>query len=151
MPNFTVQPCTSAAQRGWQEMRQALWPDTDRGEHLPEMDAQLADPRRYGQFIAYSATGEPAGFAEVSLRSDYVNGTSSSPVAFLEGIYVVPDARRHGVARLLLAEVDQWARSAGCRELASDALLENQTSHAMHLALGFVETERVVYYRKSLV
>jgi aminoglycoside 6'-N-acetyltransferase I len=38
----------------------------------------------------------------------------------------------------------------GCTELASDALLDNQTSHAMHEALGFVETERVVYFLKPL-
>lgn len=131
-------------------MRQALWPGVSDGEHLSEMESQIADLQRYGQFVAYSDTGDPLGFAEVSLRSDYVNGTYSSPVAFLEGIYVAPEARRYGVARSLLAEVDRWARAAGCQELASDALLENQTSHAMHLALGFSETERVVYYRKPL-
>jgi aminoglycoside 6'-N-acetyltransferase I len=36
------------------------------------------------------------------------------------------------------------------RELASDALLDNNGSHAMHEALGFTETERVVYFRKAL-
>lgn len=48
-----------------------------------------------------------------------------------------------------LAEA-RWARACGCRELASDALLENQASHAAHRALGFVETERVVFFRKPL-
>lgn len=148
--NIAIQPCASVAQRGWLEMRQALWPGAPNGEHLSQMESQIADQHRYGQFVAYSDTGKPIGFAEVSLRSDYVNGTYSSPVAFLEGIYVIPEARRHGVARSLLAEVDRWARSAGCQELASDALLENQMSHAMHRALGFEETERVVFYRKSL-
>jgi aminoglycoside 6'-N-acetyltransferase I len=38
----------------------------------------------------------------------------------------------------------------GCTELASDALLDNQASHAMHEALGFAETERVVYFLKPL-
>ncbi len=33
---------------------------------------------------------------------------------------------------------------------ASDALLENEASHALHLALGFQETERVIFFRKSL-
>lgn len=34
--------------------------------------------------------------------------------------------------------------------MASDALLDNAGSHAFHEAVGFEETERVVYFRKSL-
>lgn len=82
--------------------------------------------------------------------ADYVNGAESSPVAFLEGIYVAPDARRRGVARNLVVEAERWATSKGCKELASDARLENTASHAMHAALGFVETERVVFFKKAL-
>lgn len=81
----------------------------------------------------------------------HVNGTESSPVAFLEGIYVVPEARRTGIAASLVSAVCRWAQNAGCQELASDALLENQVSHAAHRALGFEETERVVFFRKALV
>ena len=84
------------------------------------------------------------------MRTDYVNGTSTSPVAFLEGIYVVPEARRKGVAAALIAAISKWALSIGCRELASDALLENEVSHALHLALGFQETERVIFFRKAV-
>ena len=84
------------------------------------------------------------------MRTDYVNGTSSTPVAFIEGIYVAPQFRRQGVGRSLVAVVAGWARDRGCTELASDALLENTASHAMHSALGFEETERVVFFRKQL-
>ena len=84
------------------------------------------------------------------MRADYVNGTNSSPVAFLEGIYVVAELRRKGTGSALVAAVSAWARSAGCSELASDALLENVSSHAVHRALGFQETERVVFFRKEL-
>jgi aminoglycoside 6'-N-acetyltransferase I len=79
-----------------------------------------------------------------------VNGCETSPVAFLEEIYVEPWARRQGVARRLVGVVQQWARQMSCSEMASDALLENTDSHGMHLALGFEETERVVYFRKLL-
>jgi hypothetical protein len=34
--------------------------------------------------------------------------------------------------------------------MASDALLENTVSHRAHEALGFVEVERAVHYRKNL-
>lgn len=127
----------------------ALWP-ADRDEHLPEMQELCAQPGRYAQFIAYSSVGEPQGLVEVALRSDYVNGTESSPVGFLEGLYVAPAFRRQGIAAQLVQVAEQWAKKQGCSEMASDALLENTTSHAMHRALGFAETERVVYFRKPL-
>src|SRR5581483_8371774 len=108
------------------------------------------DAARFFVRIAFSAEGNVAGFAEATVRSDYVNGCASSPVVFLEGIYVEPWARRRGAARLLADAVGNWGRKNGCREFASDALIENAESHAMHRALGFEETERVVYFRKDL-
>jgi aminoglycoside 6'-N-acetyltransferase I len=114
------------------------------------MRSYVASPQRYANFIAYSRSREAIGLAEVSVRSDYVNGTQSSPVAFLEGLYVVPQSRRKGVARALVAVAGEWGRRAGCSELASDAVLENSLSHVVHRALGFEETERVVYFRRKL-
>lgn len=93
---------------------------------------------------------QPAGLAEVALRFDYVNGTTTSPVAFLEGIYVTPLHRRSGVARELLFSVRAWARTRGCTELSSDTALDNCVSQAAHVALGFEETERVVFYRMQV-
>lgn len=84
------------------------------------------------------------------MRVDYVNGCSTSPVGFLEGIYVWPEYRRRGAARLLCREVEAWAREHGCRELASDTQTDNFPSRQMHEALGFAESERVVCYHKRL-
>ncbi len=69
---------------------------------------------------------------------------------FLEGIYVREDARRQGVARALVGVVQAWGGALGCLDFASDAALDNTDSHALHRALGFIETERVVYFRKPL-
>jgi len=71
-------------------------------------------------------------------------------VACLEGIYVKPAYRRRGIARALCERVAAWARKLGASELASDALLDNTDSHAMHRALGFTETQRVVFFRRTL-
>jgi aminoglycoside 6'-N-acetyltransferase I len=142
--------CRTIDQPGWLSLRQALWPEGTRDEHLAEMASFLAERKRFAQFIDYDAAGVPLGFIEIALRTDYVNGTDSSPVAFLEGIYVVPEARKSGVARRLVAEAEHWAKFMGCKEFASDAPLDNTSSHAMHAALGFVETERVVYFKKNL-
>ena len=142
--------CKSIDQAGWLALREQLWPDCPREGHLSQMAALLASPDRFAQFVEYDASKNALGFVEVALRSDYVNGTTTSPVAFLEGIYVAPEARRQGVARKLFVEAQRWAVGAGCTELASDALIENAESHAMHQALGFEETERVVFFRKPL-
>ena len=134
----------------WREMRQALWPEMSEEENRSETEAMLADGFRFFVRIAINMEDSAAGFAEASLRRDYVNGCATSPVVFLEGIYVEPHMRRQGVAHALVSAVEAWARQMGCSELASDALLDNDDSHAMHRGLGFAETERVVYFRKDL-
>ena len=135
-----------AGDREWQRLRSCLWP-------LPQAEqlSGMADALRRGHLVRLATEeGSAVGFVEASMRVDYVNGTESSPVAFLEGLYVVPERRRAGVARALVEAVVEWARGAGCRELASDSLLENPAAHAAHRALGFEETERVVYFRRVL-
>lgn len=149
MPMVAAATATDA--EAWVAMRQALWPSGgDHGTHADDVALLLAEPGDTVNLIARDELGEPAGFAEASLRRDYVNGCDTSPVAFLEGIYVVPAARGRGVARALVAEVQKWALAQGCSELASDAALDNKDSLKMHNALGFSETQRVVYFRKVI-
>jgi aminoglycoside 6'-N-acetyltransferase I len=145
----SIKRCISVEEPGWLALRMALWP-ADRLEHLQEMQELCEQPGRYAQFLAHAGSGEPQGLVEVAVRTDYVNGTDSSPVGFLEGLYVDPVYRHQGIAGLLVQAAEQWVREQGCSEMASDALLDNTASHAMHLALGFQETERVVYFRKTL-
>jgi len=149
--SLSIHPCRSVDEPGWLAFREALWDDCPRDEHLEEMASFLADTARFAQFMACrSDDGRPVGFVEASLRVDYVNGTDSSPVTFIEGVYVDPSHRRHGVARALLAPVRAWALAQGCTELASDAAIDNHASHALHRAMAFEETERVVFFRLPL-
>ncbi len=147
---MTPRPLKSVADPDWLQLRQLLWSDASEAEHLEEMESFLSQPEKYAQFVLRDEHGQALGFIEASIRTDYVNGTETSPVAFLEGIYVRPRARRKGVACRLVQAVEHWARSNGISELASDALTRNRTSHAVHKSLGFVETERVVYFCKHL-
>lgn len=142
--------CTAIDQPGWLDLRLALWSDATADEHRAYMALSLAQPERFLALMIYDAQRRPIGFIEGSIRSDYVNGTESSPVGFVEGVYVVPACRRNGFARRLFAAIGDWARARGCRELASDALIDNEVSQRAHLALGFRETERVVYFAKPL-
>jgi hypothetical protein len=44
----------------------------------------------------------------------------------------------------------RWPVAAGCRECAPDTWLHNNLGQRVHEALGFAETQRVVYCRKRL-
>jgi len=147
---WRVEAPTEATLAAWRTMRLALWPEETEVENQRETREMMAQMSRFFVRIALNTESRPAGFVEASLRTDYVNGCVTSPVPFLEGIYVDPWARRQGAARALVGAVEAWGREIGCQELASDALLENDESHAMHRELGFEETERVVYFRKGL-
>jgi aminoglycoside 6'-N-acetyltransferase I len=125
-----------------------LWPDGTEADHLRDMAEALA--RGHFVRLACARDGTAVGFVEASQRVDDVNGTNTSPVAFLEGPYVAPSVRRQGVARALVAEVERWAAVQGCSELASASPIENVPAHATHQALGFEGTERVVYFRRAV-
>ncbi len=90
------------------------------------------------------------GFAQCQLRHDYVEGTDSSPVGYLEGVYVEDSHRRKGVATRLLTACQQWAKQAGCTQFASDCELDNTDSLKFHLGVGFSEANRVICFVKEL-
>jgi aminoglycoside 6'-N-acetyltransferase I len=145
---FTVREMGAAVQRVWAEMRAELWPGESLRAHATAIDKLLASGESWG-FIAETPDGAAVGFAEISVRK-YVNGCDTRPVAFLEGIWVQARFRRRGIGARLLLNAEAFATARGFRELGSDALLDNTGSHAAHLAWGFSETERVVYFRKIL-
>ena len=147
---FLIERCSSLEQDGWLDLRMALWPDATIEDHTGYMAMELAQPDRFLPLMMYDERRAPIGFIEVSIRSDYVNGTQTSPVGFVEGVFVAPEWRRQGVARDLFDAAGEWAKTRGCRELASDALLDNEASQRAHRALGFRETERVVYFVRTL-
>ena len=90
------------------------------------------------------------GFAQVQLRHDYVEGTNSSPVGYLEGIYVKKEYRKCGCAKELLKRCEEWAIEKGCTEFASDCELTNDMSLAFHLNAGFTEANRIICFTKKL-
>lgn len=145
-----IAAATQADSADWAALRQALWPNSGLAAHGADIAALLAAPGDTINLIARLPDGQAVGLAEAGLRHDYVNGCKTSPVAFLEGIYVAADYRRSGIARHLVAAVEDWARARGCTEFASDAALDNLESQQMHDGLGFSETQRVVYFRKLL-
>jgi aminoglycoside 6'-N-acetyltransferase I len=130
----------------WADCAHALWPEVPRETLLAEIRGMAGTG--LGQTRAWAAyrDGALVGWAELGLRP-YANGCDDRPVAFLEAIWVAPEARRTGVGRALVRHLAEVARADGRAELGSDALIDNVVSHAAHRAWGFAETERVVHFR----
>lgn len=135
----------------WIDLRHALWPDHPRDELAAEARAYLEGRGFMLEmvFLAIDPTLGVVGFAEVSLRQ-YAEGCVTTPVPFLEGWFVLPEARGRGAGRALVTAAEEWARARGCREFASDATIDNDASAAAHAALGFEEVEQIRCFRKSL-
>lgn len=89
-------------------------------------------------------------FAQCQLRFDYVEGTNSCPVGYLEGIFVAKEYRKMGIAKDLLYYCEKWAKEKGCIEFASDCELTNNKSLQFHLEVGFTEANRIICFTKKL-
>ena len=125
-----------------------LWPEHAFEELRQELGETLACPDA-AFFLAFD--GEtPVGFAQCQLRRDYVEGTESTPVGYLEGIFVAKGYRRQGIARTLLRAGENWSKEQGCSEFASDCELTNTESLMFHLKLGFLEANRIICFTKKL-
>ena len=135
----------------WGRLRHALWPDGSESEHRAEIDrffaGQASEP--LAVVLAEDGAGRVIGLAELSIRPG-AEGCTSDRVAYLEGWFVVPEARRRGVGRALVAAAEQWGREQGCTEFASDTEPDNVVSAAAHRALGFIEVGSVRRFRKAL-
>ena len=135
---------------------EALWPESSAEEHAQELrlllsgkaDVVLTMP--IALLVAEASDGRLVGFVEVDLRSHADGCNPAQPVGYIEGWYVSDDYRQRGVGKKLLAEAEDWARSHGCVEMASDALVANELSQRAHEALGYEVVDRCVHYRKKL-
>lgn len=148
-----IRPVTRRDRVEWARMRAALYSDPP----IDEIDAWLdaaedggTHPVGVAVLVADRGDGSLAGFVEIGSRN-YAEGCESSPVAYLEGWYVDPDARGRGLGRRLQRAAEAWAVANGYTEMASDAELQNDVSLKAHIALGFEEVERQVCFRKRLV
>ena len=132
-------------------MRCALWPEGSADDHRAEIAQYFAGRLQMPLEVLLAAdpAGNTIGFVELSIRA-YAEDCVTDQVAYLEGWYVDPEARRRGVGRALIAAAEAWAVGQGCTEFASDALIDNDISARAHRALGFMETVQIRCFRKLL-
>ena len=148
MEEIRIRPVVTADKVEWLRMRLALWPHDTTEQLGIELQAIIENPET-PVFVAERADGRLGGFLEAGTRP-YAEDCRTSPVGYIEGWYVDPDLRRHGIGGLLVGAAEDWARARGLREMASDTWLDNDISHRSHLALGYQETERLIHFKKTL-
>ena len=156
MDNVQIRPAHPSDLDQLAPLLEALWPESSREEHARELRLLLGGEAASVLtmpliiFVAEASDGTLIGFLEVDLRSHADGCNPLQPVGYIEGWYVAEDYRHRGVGRELLARAEDWARSHGCVEMASDAIIDNEQSQRAHEALGYEVVDRCVHYRKTL-
>lgn len=147
-----VEELTPDAFRAWADMRQALWEDHTEEKDRRQFQEYLAkcEAGQALSFFAVSEDGDRVGFLDAAFRKDHVDGVESPPVWYVEGIFVLPEARGQGVGRFLCSVLERHARSQGYSMIASDCELDDYESEAFHKAIGFKETIRSIHLTKPL-
>lgn len=130
------------------ELAVIMWKNHSVNELINEFSEIMTNGK--SRFFLKYENDLPIGFAQCQLRYDYVEGTSTSPVGYLEGIFVMEGYRKKGYAKELLAGCEAWARENGCREFASDCEIDNVNSFQFHRAMNFTEANRIICFTKAL-
>lgn len=125
-----------------------LWNNSSVDELIHEFSEMIS--KGTAQIFLKVENEIPVGFAQCQLRHDYVEGTETTPVGYLEGIFVKDACRKKGYAKELLAECERWAKANGCVEFASDCEMNNADSVQFHKAMNFTEANRIVCFTKKL-
>ena len=130
------------------ELTLELWLDCEFEEEYPYYQSLISSEKE----ICYLAKEQEIYFAfiHVSLRTDYVEGATEFPVAYIEGLYVKPDYQKRGIGKELVNIGAEWGRQKGCKQFASDTELSNEMSIDFHKRIGFSEANRIVCFIKDL-
>lgn len=129
-------------------LAQKMWSDSTLEDLVK--DFENAVEQKQSAVFVLTEDNKAVGFAQCQLRNDYVEGTTGSPVGYLEGIYVEPDYRNRGFAKELLKKCEEWAKEKGCTEFAGDCEPGNNESLNFHLKSGFSEANRIICFTKRI-
>ena len=143
-----VKEATQADTLALAELAVKMWPNNTISELQSEfLDLVCSDNAVC--FIKY-VSNKAVGFAQCQLRNDYVEGTDTFPVGYLEGIFIEKEYRHNGYAKELLSKCEKWAKEKRCTEFASDCEIGNDISLQFHLSMGFEEANRIICFKKDI-
>lgn len=148
MSNINIRPLAAADQAAWH----ALWQQYLDFYHtgLPENISRhtwqrlLNHPQMYG-WGAFDVSGSLLGFAHAV---QHPNTWHIGECLYLEDLFVLPAARRHGIARRLIEAAYAHAAAAGCNRVYWVTDSDNHTAQALYRQLA--RQSDVVLFRHDL-
>jgi ribosomal protein S18 acetylase RimI-like enzyme len=78
----------------------------------------------------------------IFLGNEIVSVEKSGLVLWVEELYVVPSARRSGVARAMLEHVRREAKRAGIVAIELEVVPTQEAAFALYRGIGFVDVDR---------
>ncbi len=146
---FHIRPVKDEDFSEWFRLRKLLWDESTDDEHNEEM-LDILDHTETQLVLVVETENRLIGFLEASIRP-FVEDCYTDHVGYLEGWFVEDEYRQHGIGRSLVKKAEDWAKSKGCQEMASDSEVDNLVSFKAHLRLGYEETSRLIHLRKDLI
>lgn len=86
----------------------------------------------------------------MSLKFEHVHEATSTPVGYLEGIFVKEKYRKLGIAKKMYEAGEKWAKSKGCLQMGSDTWDWNKDSVLFHKKLGFKIANPIIHFIKNI-
>lgn len=124
-----------------------LWEDGNFDEEYSEYQ-KLIDSEK-DHLILAKFESQYVGFAHASIRNEYVESADNLPIAYLEGININPEFQKKGIAKILVQDIETWAKFKNLKQIASDTDITNTPSIDFHQRIGFEEVERIVCFIKN--
>jgi GNAT superfamily N-acetyltransferase len=117
------------------------------GPDRTPVDASVFDPPA-GAFFLGHLDGRPVAMGGWRRRDD-VDAFPGVPVAEIKRMYVVPHARRLGLARRVLRHLEDSARAAGAPVLVLETGVEQPEAIALYTSEGYARIPGFGLYRHS--
>ena len=111
------------------------------------LDPGMFDPPQGAFFVGYR-DGVPVAMGGWRCRAD-VAVFGASRVTEIKRMYVVPAARRGGLARQVLEHLESTARDAGSAAMVLETGIEQPEAIGLYLSSGYTEIEGFGHYRDS--
>ncbi len=128
----------------WREMRESIYESLSSEFHDREMNLIFISDDWHCLFIK-NENDKILGFVELSSRN-IVDGCLSSPVAYIEGLYIKKENRRKGLGADSVKEIKKWCKEREFTELGADTEFENIAAQKFFKSIGFRETFRIVEF-----
>jgi GNAT superfamily N-acetyltransferase len=117
------------------------------GEDHTPIDAEMFEPPHGAFFVAYR-DGDPVATGGWRLRDD-VEAFGTTRTAEVKRMYVAPRARGLGVARRMLARLEESAVEVGARAMILETGTAQPEAMALYESAGYVRIESFGHYRWS--